>query len=58
MVLYIWVWQNTHDFHGKWFPVQRIIIYPDYINAVKTVAQGRRIPKELGVQQLSDMAKR
>lgn len=29
---------------------KRIIIYPDYINAVKTVAQGRRIPKELAVE--------
>lgn len=28
--------------------LQRIIVYPDYINAVKTVAQGRRIPKDKG----------
>lgn len=31
------------------FPsLQRVIIYPNYIDSRKTVAQGRRIPKELG----------
>ena len=28
--------------------VQRVIIYPNYLDNRKTVAQGRRIPKELG----------
>lgn len=30
-------------------PAQRLIIYPDYLNAAKTVAEGRRIPKDKGV---------
>lgn len=28
--------------------LQRVIIYPNYLDNRKTVAQGRRIPKELG----------
>ena len=28
--------------------VQRVVIYPHYINAVKTVSEGRRIPKQQG----------
>ena len=31
--------------------LQRIIIYPNYLDSRKTVAMGRRIPKELGEQQ-------
>lgn len=29
-------------------PLQRVIVYPDYINAVKTVAEGRRVAKDKG----------
>ena len=29
--------------------LQRIIIYPNYIDSKKTVAEGRRIPKDKGV---------
>lgn len=28
--------------------VQRVIIYPNYIDSKKTVAEGRRIPKDKG----------
>lgn len=28
--------------------VQRIIVYPNYIDSTKTVAEGRCIPKDLG----------
>ena len=28
--------------------MQRVVLYPHYITAGKTVAEGRRIPKELG----------
>ena len=30
--------------------LQRVIVYPNYLDNRKTVAQGRRIPKELGKQ--------
>ena len=30
------------------FNLQRIIIYPNYIDSKKTVAEGRRIPKDKG----------
>jgi len=28
--------------------LQRVILYPNYINAKKTIAEGRRIPKDKG----------
>lgn len=28
--------------------LQRVIIYPNYLNSTKTVAEGRRIPKDKG----------
>lgn len=28
--------------------LQRIILYPNYINSLKTMAKGRRIPKDKG----------
>jgi hypothetical protein len=33
---------------GRPTPPQRIIVYPNYINSKKTVAEGRRIPAGLG----------
>ena len=28
--------------------LQRVILYPNYINSLKTMAKGRRIPKDKG----------
>ena len=33
---------------GRSLPAQRVIVYPHYISAQKTVAEGRRIPKDKG----------
>ena len=40
--------QSKHKHLGDLKFMQRIIIYPNYIDSTVTVAQGRVIPKDLG----------
>ena len=41
---------------SRFLCLQRVIIYPNYLDSRKTVAMGRRVPKELGEQQQASAA--
>lgn len=50
-------WKRKFDGDVSLFPTdsrvcleQRVIVYPNYIDSKKTVAEGRRIPRDKGKQ--------
>ena len=40
--------QSSHSSHPS--STQRVIVYPNYVNADRTVAQGRRVPRVPGAE--------
>ncbi len=54
LVCILFLWNNNAQRIRLIPPVQRVILYPQYIDAAKTVAEGRRIPKSLGRYRYDD----